>query len=236
MANDRLVSSYLVDGPVVKIHTPYCDEVVRVCRSWGGKFLKVGTSGYWQVPLSRLPEIQTQLGVNLDDVVLVELSPGDWTGKAQYRLGWYVLASRKSGQRARVWAELSAGSLPASGGTASYPDVAASADAKFRVWLPRDLVERVQLIGKIMADPRERPKSTTPETPQFRDSDTELVQELPSEDFPHSDGWGRPVTVGKAMTNRDLALQVIQKLIAAHGIEAREVYEDIRAALEACTY
>ena len=65
-----------------------------------------------------------------------------------------MLASRRSRDyAAAVYADLVAGTIPASGGSTKYPCVDASEDALFRLWVPRDFAISRKL--KIVTDPKE---------------------------------------------------------------------------------
>lgn len=148
-----MLSSYeIVDGKI-RIKTGYCDEIVATCRKWAGKFDKAISA--WVVPSSRLAEVQEQLGVNQGDQVGVEVGKDSIDGYAQYRLGWYVLAGRRARDYgADVYAELVAGEIPSSGGSVKNPGVAASADARFRLWVPRDFAAKrnLQVVGGDVID------------------------------------------------------------------------------------
>lgn len=155
----NLLSSYEVRDGKVYISTPYCGEVVKQCRAWAGKF----SNGRWTVPVTRLSEIQKQLGVNLEDRVEVEVGKNNltYTG-AQYCIGWYVLAGRRSRDPAAdVYADLVAGEIPSDGGSMKYPLVQASSDARFRLWVARDFAVAYNLqvitdpVGNQVVDPKQ---------------------------------------------------------------------------------
>lgn len=162
-----MISSYKVVGDKIHIHTPYADPVATTCRSWGGKY----TDGCWQVGISRLKEVQDRLGAATDDLVEVETSY--WNEPtSQLMFGWYVLAGRRSrDRRADIYADLVTGAIPGSGGSVKNPSVCPSANAKFRLWVPRDFAQRMidAYEGiKIITDPRvaedtptERPEVAT---------------------------------------------------------------------------
>ncbi len=131
-----MISSYKVEGNKIVVNTPYSETIVAQCRKWAGKFEK---GRGWVLPLSRLPEIQAVLGVNQEDQVEVEVGGEHFSGYAQIQTGWFVLVGRRGRDRgADVYADLVAGEIPSSGGSVKNPRVGESADAKFRLWVPRD--------------------------------------------------------------------------------------------------
>ncbi len=144
------IGSYETSEKTITIETPYCSYVVDICRSWGGKFTKgVG----WTVPVTRLADVEEQLGRDFFDLVEVEVGEDDWTGRQQIRVGWYVLAGRQfRDYGAEIYADMAAGCIPSSGGSRKDPSVAASHDAKFRFWVPRDFAEARSL--EIVTDPK----------------------------------------------------------------------------------
>lgn len=145
-----MISSYEVAGGKIKIKTPYCDDVVSTCRSWAGKFDKAAEA--WVVPDTRLAAVQTMLGRDVDDQVEVEVGKTEWDGYQQIRIGWYVLAGRRGRDyRADVYADLVTGAIPSSGGSVKHPAVCASADARFRLWVPRDFA--VTRCLQVVTDP-----------------------------------------------------------------------------------
>lgn len=151
-----LLSHYEVQDGKVYIYTEYLEPVITKCRSWGGKF----QGGAWVVSESRLPEIQEQLGTNLEDTVTVEVGEADWRhlvrgwDDQQLAIGWYVLANRRSrDQSATIYGELVAGTIPSRGGSAKYPEVCPSTDARFRLEVPRDFAISRGL--QIVHDPQE---------------------------------------------------------------------------------
>ena len=143
----KLISSYEVDGSRIKIRTPYCQAVVDQCRKWAGKW----ENGAWSVPITRLDEVQKQLGINLADLVEVSVGKDDREGYQQLHVGWHVLAGRSSrDSRCDVYAELVDGEIPSSGGSMKNPAVQAP-DAVFQLWVPRDFATVRGL--KIVTDP-----------------------------------------------------------------------------------
>lgn len=156
----KLISSYEVQDGKIFIMTPYCDDVVATCRKWAGKF----GAGAWQVPATRLAEVQLVLGADLTDQVEVEVGTDEIEKYGdlgqQYRLGWYVLAGRRGrDDRADVYADLVAGEIPACGGSMKHPLVNASDDARFRFWCARDFAVGLGL--QIVTDPKsDEPEAT----------------------------------------------------------------------------
>jgi hypothetical protein len=143
-----MLSSYTIDGNKVKVQTAYSTSVVEQCRKWGGKY----EGGVWVLPITRLEEIQELLGVNQDDQVEVEVGEADWSGYQQIKVGWYILASRRSRDYgADIYADLVAGEIPSRGGSVKNPGVCPTADAKFRLWVPRDFAVARKLT--IVTDP-----------------------------------------------------------------------------------
>jgi hypothetical protein len=131
-----MIGSYKVEGDKIIVNTPYCISVVEQCRKWAGRFEK---GKGWIVPVSRLAEVQEQLGTDCTDQVEVEVGKSDWTGYEQIHVGWYVLAGRRGRDHAAdVYADLVAGEIPSWGGSMKNPCVKPSDDARFRLWVPRD--------------------------------------------------------------------------------------------------
>jgi hypothetical protein len=147
----KAISSFevLPDGKIL-VKTPYCEEVVACCRSWGGKFDK--QAGGWVVAGTRLSELEKLIGAAQSDLVEVEVGSADWRGYAQISVGWHVLAARRGRDYgADLYADMVAGSLPSSGGSVKNPRVAASDDARFRLWVPRDFAALLDL--QVVTDP-----------------------------------------------------------------------------------
>lgn len=149
MSKPKPISHYdVVDGKI-RIFTPYCDDVVSTCKSWGGKFDRTLTC--WIVPETRLAEVQARLGAS-EELVQVEVGWKEREGYAQLHVGWHILAGRRGRDySANIYAELVAGTIPSSGGSMKNPAVEASRDARFRLWVPRDFAEARGL--QIVSDP-----------------------------------------------------------------------------------
>ena len=170
-----MISSYEVSGGKIKIKTPYCDEIVATCRSWAGKFDKSAEA--WIVPETRLEAVQAALGKDVDDQVEIEVEKKDWSGYAQIRVGWFVLAGRRGRDYgADVYADLVAGSIPSSGGSVKNPAVAASEDARFRLWVPRDFAVKNGLT--IVSDPHAETPIAEPINPLAQYSDDDIRAEF----------------------------------------------------------
>lgn len=180
-----MISQYRIEADKLVIDVPYCEDVVLQCRKWAGEFVK---GKGWIVPLSRLAAVQQELGKDLTDLVEVEVSDKDWVGSAQIRVGWYVLAGRKSRDRkADVYAELVAGEIPPHGGSVKNPRVMPSADARFELLVARDFAVSRKL--KILTHPDAsicripasgpNPRCYNPEaSPLSAYSDEELLAEI----------------------------------------------------------
>jgi hypothetical protein len=157
-----MISSYKVSNGKIYINTPYCDDIVTICRKWAGKF----QDGNWVVPVTRLPDVQLALGTELEDQVEVEVGQQEiksYGGAGQqYRVGWYVLCGRRGrDSQADVYADLVAGEIPAYGGSMKHPLVQASEDARFRFWCARDFAVGLGL--QIVTDPKaEEPVKQAP--------------------------------------------------------------------------
>lgn len=147
-----MLSSYMIDGNKITIKTAYCDDVVATCRKWAGKFDRA--SGGWVVPITRLAEVQRRLGRDVSDQVEIEVGLADLDSKyAQYAVGWFVVAGRRGRDNfADVYADLVAGTIPATGGSVKNPLVSGSGDVRFRLWVPRDFATARNL--QIVTDPR----------------------------------------------------------------------------------
>lgn len=145
-----MLASYEVEGQSLRITTKFSEDIVAKCRSWAGKYV----DGAWVVPVSRLAEVQAEIGVNQDDQVEVEIGVDQTEGYGQIRIGWFVVAGRKSRDyAANVHAYMVAGSLPSSGGSVKNPAVGCSKDSRFRLWVPRDFAVDRGLV--IVNDPAE---------------------------------------------------------------------------------
>lgn len=142
-----MLASYEVIDNTIYVETLYSEDIVSQCRKWCGKFKETTINGItqkrWVLPISRLPEIQNLIGIDINNQVEVEISKGDWEGYGQIRVGWHVIASRRfRDYSATVFADLTAGVIPPSGGSAKHPAVNPSPDAKFRLWVPLDFAEK----------------------------------------------------------------------------------------------
>jgi hypothetical protein len=131
----KTVSNYEIVNEKIKISSSYCEDIVKTCRSWAGKF----ENGSWFVPISRLGQVEERLGKDFSDLVEIEVSYDDIEKDPQYRIGWYVLVNRRErDRRADVYVDLIHGEIPSSGGSVKNPLVQASSDSIFRLWVPRD--------------------------------------------------------------------------------------------------
>ena len=146
------VSKYTVEGDRVLVRTPYSDRVAEACRAWGGTWDR--QRDVWSLPVQRLEAVQARLGKDFTDLVEVEVGYDDWDDySAQLVVGWHVLAGRRyRDRRADLHATLVQGYVPASGGSMKSPDVRPSADARFRLWVPRDFAQAQSL--QVVTDPR----------------------------------------------------------------------------------
>lgn len=170
-----MISSYEIRDGKIFIKTPYCNDVVATCRSWAGRFDKSAEA--WIVPVTRLEAVQARIGKDLDDQVEVEVSQKDWEGYQQIHVGWHVLAGRRGRDyRADVYADLVAGAIPSSGGSVKNPAVSASADARFRLWVPRDFAVTGCL--RIVTDPHADTPIADPINPMAGYTDDEIKAEF----------------------------------------------------------
>lgn len=165
----KLISTYTLTDTRLEVYTPYSDAVRTACRGMGGKW----TNEAWVLHPARLKEVQDQLGTTLDDLVEVEVGTDDWTGDQQIRVGWYILAGRRTrDSRAEVHADLVAGMVPSRGGSMKSPSVNASDDARFRLWVPRDFATDHDL--HIVTDPKRGEESTSPAHPNKTEAVTQV--------------------------------------------------------------
>lgn len=147
----KTISRYeLGQGDNIRVFTPYCGAVISQCRKWGGKFV----NGAWEVKNTRLGAVQELIGKDQNDLVEVEVGREEWEDEyePQLRIGWHVLASRRGrDSRPDIYANLVAGEIPSSGGSVKNPRVGPSADARFRLYVPRDFAEARNLL--IVSEP-----------------------------------------------------------------------------------
>jgi hypothetical protein len=177
-----MISSYKIDGNKILISAPYSQNVVETCRKWGGKY----SNGAWAVAITRLPEVQARLGINLEDEVEVEVGENTepdgslatgFEGYQQLRIGWYILAGRRSRDySADIYADLVAGEIPSSGGSVKSPAVNPSSNARFRLWVARDFAVARKL--QIVTDPKANEPEPEPANPLAEFTVEQLQTEL----------------------------------------------------------
>lgn len=139
MSTKALLARYSVVDSTVRVNTGYSEGIVATARSWGGKYDR--STNEWIFPLARLAGIETEIGKS-SEIVEVSINACDCKGYGQLRIGWHVLASRRSrDNRVECFADLVAGTLPSSGGSVKTPGVKASDDAIFQFCCPRDFAE-----------------------------------------------------------------------------------------------
>lgn len=138
----KLISSYDVQGRKIVLTTPYCEEIRQYCLRNQG----VRKNGSWVLPIRTLTHVQDMIGADLDDLVQVQVGSSDWDGYDQIHVGWHVLARRPEWNRpASLDAELIRGTIPRKGGDEDYPMVNPSSDTLFRLWVPRDFADNMDL-------------------------------------------------------------------------------------------
>lgn len=137
-----LLSHYEVtpDKKAIMLYTGYSIDLVSKFKSWGGKFVKPEMA--WVVPISHLDEVIENLGSS-NEIVEVHVTKDDLDQKyEQYRIGYYVLASRRGRDYpVDIFAEVIQGTFPLSGGSMKNPCVKASDDVIFSMVVPKDFAE-----------------------------------------------------------------------------------------------
>jgi hypothetical protein len=159
LERNSVIAEYKIVGEFIQIRSPFCQTMVDDCRKWAGKF----SDGIWTLPISRLPEVQRNLGDQLPEhqkgLVKVEIAACNIPDAGQLTVGWFVLASRRTKhEAAKIYAQLVRGEIPVNGGSTKHPTVSASIDAVFVLFVPPDFADRYGLkivnTPQFLSDPR----------------------------------------------------------------------------------
>jgi len=143
MNETKTNAKYVENKGKIEVYSPFSWTVVKEAKAMGGKFDR--EKSCWTFPKERLSEIEEKLGKK-GEVVKAKVPLSKTKEDSSITIGWYVLASRKyRDARANLHSTLISGEIPSAGGSMKYPDVNASNDSIFSVYVYRDFAEKHEL-------------------------------------------------------------------------------------------